>query len=274
MPRKRAGASEVTPAPRRPVSRPSRSPIRLRLREEFFHAAGIDPPEFLQAFHHVPGLFYFVKDAQSRTMLNTREYTQRMGDRPEDDVVGRRAGEYLAKEFADHYEADDRRVIESGQPLRNIIEIGFDEHGVPDWIITDKYPLRDAAGRVVGIMGTMQSFTGRLRASPTSGRSARPSTSSARTSASGCCWRHRRATSASRSGSSSGCSTGRSGMSIQQFVIHSRVHAAAHELTHSDRAIAAVALMFGFTDQSRVRQHVPQDDRVHPAGVPQAILPG
>jgi AraC-like DNA-binding protein len=39
-------------------------------------------------------------------------------------------------------------------------------------------------------------------------------------------------------------------MPIQRFIIHSRVHAAAHELTRSDRSIAAIALRFGFTDQS------------------------
>ena len=40
------------------------------------------------------------------------------------------------------------------------------------------------------------------------------------------------------------------GMSIQQFIIRSRVHAAAHELTHTNRTIADIALMFGFSDQS------------------------
>src|SRR5580765_5049802 len=56
---------------------------RLHLREQFFRDVGIDPRQFLQAFDHVPGLFYFVKDAESRTMLNTREYTRRMGYQPD-----------------------------------------------------------------------------------------------------------------------------------------------------------------------------------------------
>jgi transcriptional regulator GlxA family with amidase domain len=40
------------------------------------------------------------------------------------------------------------------------------------------------------------------------------------------------------------------GMTIQQFVIQSRIHAAACELTHSGRTIAEIALIFGFSDQS------------------------
>src|SRR4051812_41636366 len=65
---------------------------RLRLRDAFFRDAGIDPRQFLQAFDHVPGLSYFVKDAQSRTMLNTREYAQ-LPDHPSDEtIVGKRPG--------------------------------------------------------------------------------------------------------------------------------------------------------------------------------------
>src|SRR3954451_6211412 len=162
--------SDTTPpAPTAPTAAPDEAlPLgeRLRIREEFFRDVGIDPRQFLQAFDHVPGLFYFVKDAESRTMLNTREYTRRMGYQPDDEIVGKRAREYLARDLAEHYEADDQKVLRTGQPLRNIIKIGFTERGVPDWIITDKCPLRDAAGRVVGIIGTMQSFAGRVKALP------------------------------------------------------------------------------------------------------------
>src|SRR3982751_6429790 len=80
---------------------------RLRLRDGFFRNAGIDPRQFLQAFDHVPGLSYFVQDAQSRTMLNTREYAE-LPDHPSDEtIVGKRPGEYLARDLAEHYEADD-----------------------------------------------------------------------------------------------------------------------------------------------------------------------
>ena len=37
---------------------------------------------------------------------------------------------------------------------------------------------------------------------------------------------------------------------MQQFIIQSRIQAAIHELTHSERSIAEIAVMFGFSDQS------------------------
>ena len=39
-------------------------------------------------------------------------------------------------------------------------------------------------------------------------------------------------------------------MTIQRYIIHSRVHAAAHELTQTNRPMAQIALMFDLSDQS------------------------
>src|SRR3954464_13675619 len=73
---------------------------RLQIRERFFRAARIDPRQFLHAFEQIPGLFYFVKDAQSRTMINTREYAKLLGDSSVQEIVGKRPREYLAKDLA------------------------------------------------------------------------------------------------------------------------------------------------------------------------------
>jgi AraC-like DNA-binding protein len=223
---------------------------RLRMRDAFFHDTGIDPRQFLQAFDAVPGLFYFVKDAESRTMLNTREYAQLLDPRPDEDIVGRRPREYLAKDLADHYEADDQKVLRTGEPLRNIIEIGFNEQGVPDWILTDKYPLRDAAGRVVGIIGTMQSLEGRVRTLPHLGEVGRAADFIRQNLGERL---HLRDVAAHVGVSERHLQRlfhKTVGMTIQGFIIHSRVHGAAYELVNSERPLAEIALSFGFTDQS------------------------
>jgi AraC-like DNA-binding protein len=223
---------------------------RLRMRDRFFRTVAIDPREFLHAFEFVPGLSYFVKDAESRTMLSSREYTRRIGAQSGQESIGLRPHECVAKELADHYQMDDQKVLQSGQPLRNIIEIGFDERGVPDWISTDKFPLRDARGRVIGIIGTIQSLKGRLHRLPHLGEVGRAAD-------------YIRQNLGERIHLDDvAASVGLSKrhlqrlfrkfirMTIQQFIIHSRVHAAANELTQSERPMAEIALMFGFSDQS------------------------
>ena len=113
------------------------------MRDDFFQHARVDVREVLQAFEHFPGLSYFVKDVESRTMLSTREYTRRVGAESLQDDIGKPPHEYMDKELADHYRNDDLTVLRTGQPLRNIIEIGFNERGVPDWFVTNKFLLRD-----------------------------------------------------------------------------------------------------------------------------------
>lgn len=224
---------------------------RLRYREEFFRRAGIDPRQFLQAFDHVPGLFYFVKDAESRTLLNTRECVRSPGMPYDLRTVGKRPRDYLvAKDLAAHYEEDDQKVYRTGKPLRNIVEIGFNEDGVPDWIITDKYPLKDGGGKVIGIIGTMQTLEHRVQTLPLLGEVGKAASYIRRhlgdrlmlddvASHVGVSERHLQRLFHKQIG-----------MSIQQFIIRSRVHAAAYELTHSQRPLVEIALMCGFSDQS------------------------
>jgi AraC-like DNA-binding protein len=183
-------------------------------------------------------------------MINTREYAHVHGKRRDDETVGRQPHEYLAGALAEHYEADDRKVYTTGQPLRNIIEIGFNEQGVPDWIITDKYPLRNAGGRVVGIMGTMQSLHERVQRLPHLGEVGK----AAAFIRANLGERLLLADVAAHVGVSERhlqrLFHNLIGMTIQQFIVHSRVHAAVYELMTSERPITEIALMFGFTDQS------------------------
>jgi AraC-like DNA-binding protein len=223
---------------------------RLVIREEFFQQAGVDPRQFLQAFDPIVGLDYFVKDVYGRTMLNTRKFSPHGDFSLEEKFVGRRAGEYLSNSLAAHYEADDQQVIRTGEPLRNIIEIRLDALGVPDWIVTDKFPLRNAMGQVVGIIGTMQSFQERIRTLPHLGdvgvaadyiRENLGSSLSLDDVAAhvGMSKRHLQR-----------LFHNAIGMSIQQFIIHSRVHTATHRLINAARPLSEIALECGFTDQS------------------------
>ncbi|HEY8746522.1 MAG TPA: helix-turn-helix domain-containing protein [Tepidisphaeraceae bacterium] len=223
---------------------------RLKIREEFFEQAGIDPRQFLRAFDAILGVDYFVKDVHGRTMLNTRKNAQPGGFRSEEQFVGRRAGEYLVKSLADHYEADDREVIRTGQPVRNILEIRFDELGVPDWIITDKYPLCNDAGIVVGVIGTMQSFEGRVRTLPHLGSVGVAADYIRENLGVGLSLDDVAAHVKMSKRHLQRLFRHAIGMSIQQFIIHSRVRTAAQQLTRSLRPLAEIALDCGFSDQS------------------------
>jgi PAS domain-containing protein len=134
---------------------------RFQLRDHFF-GNEINGKQLLEPFSHLPGVFYFVKDAQSRVMAISSEAVVRMGFQSEDEIVGPPPHEYLPQVLANKYLADDSLVVRLGKPLRNIVEVYFNKRGICDSLITDKYPLRNARGQIVGLIGTTQPFEGRL----------------------------------------------------------------------------------------------------------------
>ncbi len=65
------------------------------------------------------------------------------------------------KEEAEWFRMVDRRVMESGQPEFHILEPQKQSDGKEAWLDTNKIPLRNADGEVVGIVGTFEDVTSR-----------------------------------------------------------------------------------------------------------------
>ena len=65
---------------------------------------------------------------------------------------------------ADIYRADDRDVINSGEAKLGIIETQSNQDGKLIWLETNKLPLRNLSGEVVGVLGTYQNITARHQA--------------------------------------------------------------------------------------------------------------
>ena len=173
-----------------------------------------------------------------------------LGLSSEEEVIGLTDRDYLPTEIADKFLADDQWVIENGKPLRNRVEMGMDENGFRDWTITDKYPLRNSRGKVVGLIGTVQFFEVRRKMLGYLG-----TVGKAADFISDHLGESLMISEIARHAGFSDRQLQRLfrqvfGMSVQQFVIRSRIQAAMHELTHSQRSIAEIALMFGFSDQS------------------------
>jgi AraC-like DNA-binding protein/PAS domain-containing protein len=222
---------------------------RLRLRDEFFRNQ-INPRQLLEAFDHLPGVRYFVKDAHSRLMALSSKRVAHLGLVSEEEVIGLTDREYLPAEIVDQFLADDQWVIRHGKPLRNRVEMGMDENGFRDWTITDKYPLFNSQGKVIGLIGTVQFLEVRRKMPGYLG----PVSKAADFIRDRLGESLMLADIARQAGLSERqlqrLFRKAFGMTINQFIIRSRIQAAAHELTRSQRSIAEIALMFGFSDQS------------------------
>lgn len=108
----------------------------------------------------------FWKDRDSRYLGCNRVVAQAFGlDAPE-RIIG--LNDYqllgLTPEQADFFIAKDREVMVANRPQLGIIEQATLADGSRIWMETNKVPMLDAEGRVVGVLGTWQDITERKRA--------------------------------------------------------------------------------------------------------------
>jgi PAS domain S-box-containing protein len=106
----------------------------------------------------------FWKDRDSVYLGCNAVFANAHGLRPE-DVVGMTDDQMTATpEEAQWFRLVDRRVMERNQPEYHIIEQVHRPGGRVAWLETNKIPLHDTAGKVVGILGTYTDITERKAA--------------------------------------------------------------------------------------------------------------
>jgi PAS domain S-box-containing protein len=105
----------------------------------------------------------FTKDTAGRfAMCNTAELDH-LGLLREEQLIGKTVFDLYPQDLAERYHADDLQVL-SGESVTNREEPSRDSAGDPRWHLTIKVPLRDAAGRVTGLVGMSRDITERKRA--------------------------------------------------------------------------------------------------------------
>ena len=113
-----------------------------------------------ELFEHLPGVFFFAKDRNSRMMCASSTIYKRLGCKEELDVVGRQDSDFFPQQIADNFVRDDQRVFATGKPMLNRVEIWYNEQRMLDWFVTNKLPLKNESGNVIGLMGTVRSYEG------------------------------------------------------------------------------------------------------------------
>jgi PAS domain S-box-containing protein len=98
----------------------------------------------------------FLKDADLRITAANRRYCEGIG-RPEADVLGKTDFDLYPRRLAEKYQADDRLVLNEGRRLE------LEEQNLMDGrlrrVRVIKTPVRDARGRIVGVLGIFWDVT-------------------------------------------------------------------------------------------------------------------
>ncbi len=109
---------------------------------------------------NIPGAIFW-KDRGLVYLGCNRQFAQDGGLSSPDDIIGKTALDMPWAVHADLYHADDREVMESDTPKLNIEEPLMRADGTQRWLRTNKIPMHDAGGQVIGVVTTYEDITQR-----------------------------------------------------------------------------------------------------------------
>ena len=206
-------------------------------------------------FNHIPGISFFAKNSRLELIAANKRFWERLGVESEADLIGKNDFELFPQRLAENFRKDDLEILKTGKPKLDILELFFDSQGLPDWFLTNKFPVFDHKGDIIGVMGTVKSlvrgentlypnlqfhkaveylrshFTEQILFSDLAkmvGMSVRQF--------------NRRFKEAFNT-------------TPQSFMIKTRIQAACEELRNTERTISELAQSLGFYDQSSFTQH-------------------
>ncbi|WP_009965370.1 AraC family transcriptional regulator [Verrucomicrobium spinosum] len=133
-----------------------------------FFASIADGQAARQLFEHLPEVYYFAKDRQSRLMAASSSMLIRLGLKQESEIVGRVDEDFFDPQTSNLFREDDQLVFASGRPLVNRLEMWSDDQHRHEWYLTTKIPLVGLDGSVVGLMGITQREASNVGAHPDS----------------------------------------------------------------------------------------------------------
>jgi PAS domain S-box-containing protein len=109
--------------------------------------------------------FIFWKDTKSRFLGCNKNFARVAGVGIPEKIIGKLDEELVwKKEEADSFFEIDRFVMESNEPEYHIIEPQLQADGKQAWLDTNRIPLHDSEGNVIGLLGTYEDITDRINA--------------------------------------------------------------------------------------------------------------
>lgn len=222
------------------------------LQAEFF-ARIADPQAVRAIFEHMPGVFFFVKDARGRHIAANSATFARFGIKNERELVGAMDEKFFPPEVAKGFREDDQKVICSGKPLINRLEVWYDEQRHLDWFLTTKLPVYDKAGKIIGVMGITRRDEDRMRHHDV--REVSAAVQFARLN----CDKNLSAAELARAAGVSERHLHRQlratlGLSPHELMLRLRIQSAAEALVKTAAGISEIAIDHGFCDQSAFTQ--------------------
>jgi PAS domain S-box-containing protein len=110
---------------------------------------------------HLPDAVY-VKDPASRFLRLNQATVQALGIADSAQAIGKTDADFFPGSLAQEYLSDERRLFATGEPMLNKPE-RQSVTGDQRWVLASKAPLRDADGRIIGLVGSNRDVSAQRR---------------------------------------------------------------------------------------------------------------
>jgi sigma-B regulation protein RsbU (phosphoserine phosphatase) len=105
----------------------------------------------------------YVKDAESRFVLNNKAHLDMLGSKKQAEVTGKTTRDFFPGERGEQALADDQKVFQ-GSPIVSQEKSDFGAGGSTHWSLVTKIPLYDLHGTLLGLVGISHDITERKHA--------------------------------------------------------------------------------------------------------------
>lgn len=116
------------------------------------------PRELLSLFDFIPGVYMYIKDAEGKYIRANRVVCDVVGVDAPVAIIGKTDFDFFPPAIAAQYVAEDKRVIDAGEPLSNQVWLVPGRNGVPRVCLCSKIPLFGSKGQVEGIAGIKRPY--------------------------------------------------------------------------------------------------------------------
>jgi PAS domain S-box-containing protein len=104
-------------------------------------------------FDLAPDVAFFIKDAQGQYITVNDSLLMRHGLKRKSDAIGKCPRDICSGDFGRIPSEQDARVLRTGKPLIDHMEMQWYRPHDPVWCLTTKLPIRGADGKVIGLIG-------------------------------------------------------------------------------------------------------------------------
>jgi AraC-like DNA-binding protein len=107
-------------------------------------------------FDCLPSVVYFVKNERAEYVVVNRTLADRCANRGKNYLLGKTAAQVYPQPLGKTYWEQDRRLLSSGRSVVNKLELHLYPTGTTGWCLTNKFPLRAANKKVIGLVGVSE----------------------------------------------------------------------------------------------------------------------